>query len=210
MACRRLWVTGCSAVLSSSRCQPRECPRSLPLQKDSTGTNCAPPDRLSAPRSLRGNLVFHVLYGERTRREHGKISPGFHFSRLTEGGLQHAPRQPCPVPCVLLWGSERGSQVCVDALGKPHAHATCLYLRPCLEAGSGRGQSAWRGVGSPCRRGISVRSCLCSARPHVLVSLRCCAHTPPAAQAGTRALCGRDCWPAWLLDPCDVIEWLSA
>lgn len=51
------------AVLSSSSRQHRECPRSLPLQEDSTGTNCAPPDTPPTPRSLRGNSVLHVLCG---------------------------------------------------------------------------------------------------------------------------------------------------
>lgn len=38
---------------------------------------------------------------------------------------------------------------------------------------------------------ISVRSCLCPARPHTPASLRCCAHTPPAAQPVTQGLRGQ-------------------
>lgn len=177
-----------------------------PFRRTRRGQIVLLPTRPRPPEASAATRYFMSCAGERTRREHGKNITGFPFFTADCGRLStRAPPTPALCPVFCYGGRGRGSQACVGALGKPHAHIPCPRPRPCLEAGSGRGYSGVEGVGSPCRRGISVRSCLCPARPHVLASLRCCAHTPPAAQAGTRALCGRVCWPAWILDPRDVI-----
>lgn len=146
------WLCGPPAE-DHSRPSPSRVPHVIPSSGGLDGGKmCASRQPLTL-RSLHGNSQYFMSCPrERTRRDHSqtrskvKLSPGFHFSRLTLGALEakstptpaHVPR---PVSCG--GGSGGGGQMCMRGRPRQAPRPQPVPSPTPLSRGWGSGGDGW-------------------------------------------------------------------